>query len=201
MRDDLHCFPEVVAATFALNNMLVDLACGDVLVAGESDVEVAFVVSEVEVDFAAVVEDVDLAVSYSSVSFFLVVIFLYIFFFHSIEEFIHRVGYELDRSKYLYTSATHATSVKIRAENIRHKAGIDIQVGINLNTRHGEAQCLQQKTAARGNNTLANTGDNTCSQSVFRNAKKRKEKEQEKKNPPPETRMYFIVAIYQTNRQ
>lgn len=80
MRDDLHCFPEVVAATFALNNMLVDLACGDVLVAGESDVEVAFVVSEVEVDFAAVVEDVDLAVSYSSVSFFLVVIFLYIFF-------------------------------------------------------------------------------------------------------------------------
>lgn len=80
MRDDLHCFPEVVATTFALNNMLVDLACGDVLVAGESDVEVAFVVSEVEVDFAAVVEDVDLAVSYSSVSFFLVVIFLYIFF-------------------------------------------------------------------------------------------------------------------------
>lgn len=83
MWDDLHCFAEVVAATLALNNMLVDLARGDVLVAGEGDVEVAFVVSKVEVDFAAVIEDVDLAVSYSSVSFFLVAILnlnLFLFF-------------------------------------------------------------------------------------------------------------------------
>lgn len=92
MRDDLHCFPEVVAATFALNNMLVDLACGDVLVTRESDVEVAFVISEVEVDFAAVVEDVDLAVSYSSVSFFLVVIFILFYFIFSTQSKILFTG-------------------------------------------------------------------------------------------------------------
>lgn len=54
--------------------MLVDLARSDVLVTGEGDVEVAFVVSEVQVDFTTVVENVDLAVSYSSVSFILFVL-------------------------------------------------------------------------------------------------------------------------------
>ena len=42
--------------------MLVDLARGDVVVASEGDIEVALVVAEIEVDFAAVGENENLAV-------------------------------------------------------------------------------------------------------------------------------------------
>lgn len=62
VRDDLHGAAEVVAATLALDDVVVDLAGGDVVLARQGDVEVALVVSEVEVDLTAVVEDKDLAV-------------------------------------------------------------------------------------------------------------------------------------------
>lgn len=55
--DDLYGFTQVVALALALDNVLVDLASGDVVVAGEGDVEVALVVAKIEVDFAAVGED------------------------------------------------------------------------------------------------------------------------------------------------
>lgn len=42
--------------------MLVNLAGGNVVFAGEGNVEVAFVVSKVKIDLAAVVEDKDLSV-------------------------------------------------------------------------------------------------------------------------------------------
>ena len=57
----MHRLSEVVAAALALNDALVDLARGDVVVAAERDVEEALVVAEVEVDLAAIVEDVHLA--------------------------------------------------------------------------------------------------------------------------------------------
>ena len=60
--DDLHRLAQVVALALALDDVLVDLAGGDVVVAGEGDVEVALVVAEIEVDFAAVGEDKDFAV-------------------------------------------------------------------------------------------------------------------------------------------
>ena len=59
--DDLHCFTQVVALALALDDVLVDFARGDVVVAGQSDVEVALVVAEIEVDFTAVGEDEDFA--------------------------------------------------------------------------------------------------------------------------------------------
>lgn len=57
MWDDLYGFTQVVALALAFDNVLVDLASGDVVVAGEGDVEVALVVAKIEVDFAAVGED------------------------------------------------------------------------------------------------------------------------------------------------
>lgn len=62
VRDDLHGFTQVVAPPLALNYMLVYLARRDVVLAGEGDVQVALVVAEIEVDFAAVGEDEDFAV-------------------------------------------------------------------------------------------------------------------------------------------
>lgn len=62
MRHNLNSLSKIVAATLTLDNVLVDLAGGNVLVAREGDVEVTLVVSEIEVDFAAVVEDVDFTV-------------------------------------------------------------------------------------------------------------------------------------------
>lgn len=62
MRHNLNSLSEIITATLTLDNVLVDLAGGNVLVAREGDVEVTLVVSEIEVDFAAVVEDVDFTV-------------------------------------------------------------------------------------------------------------------------------------------
>lgn len=62
VRDDLDRLAQVVALALALNDVLVDLAGGDVVVAGQGDVEVALVVAEIEIDFAAVGEDEDFAV-------------------------------------------------------------------------------------------------------------------------------------------
>lgn len=73
MRNNLYRLSQVVAATLTLNYVLVDLAGGDILVAREGDVQVTFIVSEIEIDFTAIVEDIDLTVSCLSVS---LVIFL-----------------------------------------------------------------------------------------------------------------------------
>ena len=55
--DDLHRLAQVVALALALDDMLVDFAGRDVVIAGQGDVEITLVVAEVEVDFAAVGED------------------------------------------------------------------------------------------------------------------------------------------------
>ena len=56
VRDDLDGLAEVVAAAFLLDDRLVDLAGGEVAVAGERGVGEAFVVAEVEIGLGAVVE-------------------------------------------------------------------------------------------------------------------------------------------------
>lgn len=63
VRHDLHRLAQIVALALALDDMLVDLARGDVVLTRQGDVQVALVVAEIEVDFAAVGEDKDLAMS------------------------------------------------------------------------------------------------------------------------------------------
>ena len=60
--DDLDGFAEVVAATLFGDDLLVDAAGGEVVVAGEMGVGEALVVAEVEVGFGSVVGDEDFAV-------------------------------------------------------------------------------------------------------------------------------------------
>ena len=57
VRYNLYRLSEVVSATFFGDDLAVYFAGGDVVVGGEGDGEEAFVVAEVEVGFAAVVED------------------------------------------------------------------------------------------------------------------------------------------------
>jgi GTP1/Obg family GTP-binding protein len=45
VRDHLHRLPQIVTTTFALDDVLVDLPGGDVVLAGEGNIEVAFVVA------------------------------------------------------------------------------------------------------------------------------------------------------------
>ena len=45
----LHCLAQVVAAALALDDRLVDLAGGEVVVAGQADVQEALVVAQVQV--------------------------------------------------------------------------------------------------------------------------------------------------------
>ena len=60
--DDLHSTSKVVTATLALNDVLVDLARRNVVLARQRDVEVALVVSKIEIDLTAIVQNEDLTV-------------------------------------------------------------------------------------------------------------------------------------------
>ncbi len=62
VRHYLHGLAQVTARALALDHRLVDLAGGDAVVEGETLVEEAFVVAEIEIRLAAVVGDEDLAV-------------------------------------------------------------------------------------------------------------------------------------------
>lgn len=61
VRDNLYGLAEIVAFSLALDNVLVDFASCDVVVASEGDVEVSLVVAEIEVDFTTIGEHEDLA--------------------------------------------------------------------------------------------------------------------------------------------
>lgn len=63
MGDNLDSLAEVVTATLTLDNVLVDLSSGDVVVLAERDVKVTLVVAKVEVGLTTVVENVDLTCS------------------------------------------------------------------------------------------------------------------------------------------
>ena len=49
VRDHLDCLAEVVTLPLPLNDVLVDLSCGDVVVLFEGDIEEALVVAQVQV--------------------------------------------------------------------------------------------------------------------------------------------------------
>lgn len=57
MGHHLHSTTKVVALPLALDNVLVDLARGDVVFSSQGDVKVPLVVAQVKVDFSAIVED------------------------------------------------------------------------------------------------------------------------------------------------
>lgn len=61
MRDDLHGFTQIVSLALTLNNMLVYFTRCDIIVASKSDVEIAFIVAEVKIDFTAIGEDENFA--------------------------------------------------------------------------------------------------------------------------------------------
>lgn len=63
MRHNLDRLSKVIAPTLTFNDVLVYLAGCDVILAREGNIEVALVVSEIEVDFSTVVEDKDFSVS------------------------------------------------------------------------------------------------------------------------------------------
>ncbi len=62
VRHDLDRLAEVVALSFLLNDLAIDLAGGDVVVTAEGDIEVSFVVTEVEIGLSSIVKNVDLTV-------------------------------------------------------------------------------------------------------------------------------------------
>ena len=61
VRDDLHGFAEIVAAALLGDDLLVDAAGGEVVIAGEAGVGEALVVSQVEIGLGSIVGDEDLA--------------------------------------------------------------------------------------------------------------------------------------------
>lgn len=63
VRNNLDRLAQIVAFSFPIDDMLVDLASGDIAISGQGDVEVALVVAQVEINFAAVVQHEALAMS------------------------------------------------------------------------------------------------------------------------------------------
>lgn len=55
MRDDLYGFADIVALPLLVNDVLVDLASRDVVFASQGDIQVAFVVAEIQICLTAVV--------------------------------------------------------------------------------------------------------------------------------------------------
>lgn len=52
----------IVSAYLALNNMLVDLSCSNIVLTGESDIQIALVVSQIEINLSSVIENKNLSV-------------------------------------------------------------------------------------------------------------------------------------------
>lgn len=61
MRYDLHSTPQIVTPSLSLDDVLVDLAGGDVIFSSQGDVQVPLVVAQVKVDLSAIIENKDLA--------------------------------------------------------------------------------------------------------------------------------------------
>ena len=62
MRHDLYSTAKVVASSLPLDDVLVDLAGGDVVFSSQGDVKVPLVVAQVKVNFSAIIEDEHLPV-------------------------------------------------------------------------------------------------------------------------------------------
>ena len=62
VRNHLHGLSEVVSPSFCFNHLGVDFTRGQIVVFGEVDVEEAFVISQVEVDFSSIIQNEDLTV-------------------------------------------------------------------------------------------------------------------------------------------
>lgn len=56
-----------IAPHLLLDNLTINLACRDIVIARQRDVQISLIVSEVEIDFSTVVQDVDLACTPESV--------------------------------------------------------------------------------------------------------------------------------------
>ena len=62
MGNHLHGTAEIVAAAFLVDDVVVDASGGSVVVLGKGNVEITFVVAEIEVGFRAVIGHIDFAV-------------------------------------------------------------------------------------------------------------------------------------------
>lgn len=57
VRHDLYRLAQIISFALAFDDVLIDLARGNVILSSQGDVQVAFVVAEIEIDFAAVGQD------------------------------------------------------------------------------------------------------------------------------------------------
>ena len=62
VRHNLHRLTEVVTATLLLDDLSVDLACGDIIVARQRDIQVTLIISQIQVDLATIVQHKHLTV-------------------------------------------------------------------------------------------------------------------------------------------
>ena len=61
MRNDLHRFSEIIAPAFFVDDRLIDLATGQIVVTRKNAVGETFVMSKVEVGFGAIVQNINFA--------------------------------------------------------------------------------------------------------------------------------------------
>lgn len=49
------CLPKVIAPTFLINDMLVDLARRDIVIPSEGNAEISFVIPQIEIGLAPII--------------------------------------------------------------------------------------------------------------------------------------------------
>lgn len=67
VRDNLYRLPQIVSSPLFLDDMLIDLASRDVVLPGQGNVQVAFVVAQIQVHLPSVVQNEDLAMPDSDI--------------------------------------------------------------------------------------------------------------------------------------
>lgn len=51
----LYCFTKIISFTFLTDNLLINFACGDIIVTMKSDIQKALIVAKVQINLSSIV--------------------------------------------------------------------------------------------------------------------------------------------------
>jgi hypothetical protein len=146
-----------MVVVYLLNDMVVDLAGGDVVVAVERQIHEALVVAQIKISFAAVIKNKHLptprrAVSFSSRSK------------NKPRDVIKSLPENKNKNDDFFSSQSQKlrTVTHLTVLERGHGAGIDVDVGVDLDCSNPEAQRAENDARGARDYALAQTGENAA---------------------------------------
>ena len=56
----MNCFPKIVSFSFLVDDTLIDLPSGDIIISAQGNVQESLVVAQIQVDLSSIIKDIDL---------------------------------------------------------------------------------------------------------------------------------------------